>query len=177
MSHSNEHYSFADENNRRAKIQTAVSRVLEASAVKHQGTREYAVNAIIANISQNHTFRIADRGWVQVENHIGNPVDLTKLVQDILLIDRNIGDPESIAAAVRSGSIDVGSKEELTTPKQKSDFITRFGYDIWAKLPQRREAPISNDPDNMTADEFKRAPMSVKVKMSEQQISDALRRK
>ena len=65
--HTEEHYTFADESNRQAKIQTAVSRVLEASPVKHQGTREQAVIAIIDYIRQNHTFRVSDRGWVHVE--------------------------------------------------------------------------------------------------------------
>jgi hypothetical protein len=161
--HSQEHHTFAEENNRRVKIQIAVSRVLEASAVKHQGTREEAVNAVIAKISQNHTIRVADRGWVVAENRSGVPVDLTKLVQDTLLIDKGIGDPESVAAAVRDGSIIVGAKDELTTTQQKVEFIKKFGEAVWARLPAHRSS-TSTPTKEMTRNEY--MAMSVKDRMA-----------
>ena len=154
MSHSNEHYTFADENNRRAKIQIAVSRVLEVSAVKHQGTREQAVNAIIVQISQNHTFRVEDRGWVVVEDRNGNPVDLTKLVQNTLLLDKNLCDPDSVAQAVREGKIELGAKDELTTTRQKVEFIRRYGEAAFAKLPTHRSKAPAIASKEMTRDEY-----------------------
>jgi hypothetical protein len=159
MSHSNEHYSFADENNRRVKIQIAVSRVLEASAVKHQGAREQAVNAIIANISQTHTFRVADRGWVVVEDRKGNPVDLTKLVQETLLLDKNLADPDSIAQAVRDGKVELGAKDEFTTTQQKVEFIRRFGEEAWAKLPAHRSAATVAPSTEMTKVQYLALPL------------------
>lgn len=158
--HSEEHYTFADESNRRARIQTAVSRVLEVSAIKHQGTREQAVNAIIDHISQNHAFRVADRGWVIVEDRNGNPVDLTKLVEETLLLDKNIGDPESVAVAVRDGSINVRSKDELTTTQQKVAYIKKFGEAAWAALPAHRSKAPAIPTKEMTRDEY--MAMSVK---------------
>ncbi len=80
------------------------------------------------------TLRVADRGWVVAEDRNGVPVDLTKLVQDTLLLDKSIGDPESVAAAVREGSIIVGAKDELTTTQQKVEFIRKYGEAVWARL-------------------------------------------
>lgn len=161
--HTEEHYTFADENNRRVKIQIAVSRVLEASAIKHQGTREQAVNAIIAHISRNHTFRLADRGWLQVEDYNGNAVDLPKIVRDTLLLDRNIGDPESIAAAIRDGSINLGAKDELTTTQQKVEFIRKFGEAAWAKLPAHRSSAPAIPTKDMTRNEYMAMPVKDRI--------------
>jgi len=157
--HSQEHHTFADENNRRVKIQIAVSRALEASAVKHQGTREEAVNAVIAKISENHTLRVADRGWVVAEDRKGNPVDLTKLVQDTLLLDRNLADPESVAHAVREGKIELGAKDEFTTTQQKVEFIRRFGKEAWAKLPAHRAAATVAPSKDMTKVQYLALPL------------------
>jgi hypothetical protein len=178
--HSQEHHTFADENNRRVKIQIAVSRVLEASAVKHQGTREEAVNAVIAKISQNHTIRVADRGWVVAEDRNGVPVDLPKLVQDTLLLDKNIGDPGSIAVAVREGSVIVGAKDELTTTQQKVEFIRKFGEAAWAKLPAHRSSAPTPSKE-MTQNEY--MTMSVKDRIafqktiSERELGQILHRR
>jgi len=163
LEHSQEHHTFADENYRRVKIQIAVSRVLEASAVKHQGTRQEAVNAVIAKISQKHTIRVADRGWVVAEDRNGIPVDLTKLVQDTLLLDNNLGDPESVAAAVREGSIVIGAKDELTTTQQKVEWIRKFGDAAWARLPAHRSS-VSTPTKEMTRDEYNA--MSVKDRIA-----------
>jgi hypothetical protein len=160
--HSEDHYTFADENNRRVKIQIAVSRVLEGSAVRHQGTREQAVNSIIAKISQNHSFRVADRGWVVVEDRNGNPVDLTKLVQDTLLLDKNLADPESVAHAVREGKIELGAKDELTTTQQKVEFIRKYGEAAWARLPQHRSSQPTPSKE-MTRREYMAMPMKDRI--------------
>lgn len=161
--HTEEHYTFADEHNRRVKIQIAVSRVLEASPIKHQGTREQAVNAIIAYISQNNTFRVSDRGWVQVEDRNGNPVDLAKLVQDTLLLDRNLGDPESIATEIGKGSINVGAKDELTTTQEKVSFIKRFGEAAWAALPAHRSKAPAIATKEMTRSEYLAMPVKDRI--------------
>jgi hypothetical protein len=179
--HSPEHHTFADEGNRRVKIQIAVSRVLEASAVKHQGTREEAVNAIIAKISRTHNIRVADRGWVVVEDHNGIPVDLTKLVQETLLLDKNLSDPDSVAHAVREGKVELGAKDELTTARQKSDFIARYGYDAWSKLPTHRSAAPVPPSKEMTRREYMEMSMRDRIQfqktITEQELGQILSRR
>jgi hypothetical protein len=181
MSHSEEHQTFQEENNRKVKLQIAISRVLEASPVKHQGTREEAVNAVIAKISQNYTIRVADRGWVVAEDRNGIPVDLTKLVQDTLLLNPKIGDPQSIAAAVREGKVELAAKDELTTAKQKSDFIARYGYAAWVKLPTHRAAAPVSPSTEMTKAEYMSMAMPQRIAfqrtITEQQLGRILSRR
>jgi len=170
--HTEEHHTFADENNRRVKIQIAISRVLEACPVKHQGSRESAVNAVIDKISQSHTIRVADRGWVVAEDRNGIPVDLTKLVLDTLLLDKNLADPDSVAQAVREGKVELGAKDELTTTRQKVEFVRKYGEAAWASLPTHRSAPMAAPSKEMTRREY--LAMSVKDRIALQNtISEA----
>ncbi len=70
--------------------------------------------------------------WVTALDGSGNPADFAKLVTDAMLLDNKIGDPASIAAAVKAGTIELGSKDELTTPEQKVSFIAKHGLAAWA---------------------------------------------
>ena len=108
--------------------------------------------------------------------HDGQPADFGKLVTASMLLDKNIGDPSSIAAAVKAGTIELGSRDELTTPAQKVEFVKKFGLAAWERLPAHRVAPVGNF-DDLTAAQLKTLPLSVKVKLTETQISNALRRK
>jgi len=171
-----DHQSFQDEAKRETNLLVAISRAIEASPVKHQGTREEAVRAILGKLNASHTLRVGDRGWVAAFTHDGQPADFAKLVTDAMLLDRNIGDAASIAAAVKGGTIELGAKDELTTPSQKVEFVNKFGLAAWEKLPAHRVAPVVNF-DDLTAAQLKTLPLSVKVKLTETQISNALRRK
>ena len=171
-----EHQSFQDEAKRETSLLVAVSRAIEASPVKNQGTREEAVRAILGKLQASHTLRVGDRGWVAAFTHDGQPADFAKLVTDAMLLDRNIGDAASIAAAVKAGTISLGAKDEMTTVQQKCQFIATYGQDAWEKLPAHRVAPIGNF-DDLTAAQLKTLPLSVKVKLTETQISNAVRRK
>lgn len=171
-----DHQSFQDEAKRETNLLVAISRAIEASPVRHQGTREEAVRAILGKLQASHTLRVGDRGWVAALTHDGQPADFAKLVTDAMLLDRSIGDPASIAAAVKAGTIELGSKDELTTPAQKVEFVNKFGLAAWEKLPAHRVAPVGNF-DDLTAAQLKTLPLSVKVKLTETQISNALKRK
>jgi hypothetical protein len=171
-----DHQSFQDEAKRETSLLVAISRAIEASPVKHQGTREEAVRAILAKLQASHTLRVSDKGWVTAIDRSGNPADFAKLVTDAMLLDRNIGDPVSISAAVAAGTIELGAKDELTTVQQKCQFIATYGQDTWERLPAHRVAPVANF-DDLTAAQLRTLPLSVKVKLTETQISNALRRK
>jgi len=174
--HTDDHQSFQDEAKRETALLVAVSRAIEASPIKHLGTREEAVRAILGKLQASHTLRVGDRAWVAAFTHDGQPADFGKLVTASMLLDKNIGDPSSIAAAVKAGTIELGSRDELTTPAQKVEFVKKFGLAAWERLPAHRVAPVGNF-DDLTAAQLKTLPLSVKVKLTETQISNALRRK
>lgn len=174
--HSEEHNTFNEEARRETNLLVAISRAIEASPLKHQGTREEAVRAILGKLNASHTLRIGDRGWVAAFARDGQPADFAKLVTDSMLLDRSIGDPASIAAAVKAGTIELGSKDELSTPAEKVEFVKRFGLPAWEKLPAHRVAPVGNF-DDLTAAQLKKLPLSLKIKLTETQISNALKRK
>jgi hypothetical protein len=168
--HTEEHQSFQDEAKRETALLVGISRAIEASPVKHQGTREEAVRAILSKLNASHTLRISDRGWLTVIDRSGNPADFAKLVTDAMLLDRNIGDPVSIAAAVKAGTVELGAKDELSTPAQKVAFISKFGGEAWAKLPTHRSGPTNMDPATMTKADYNK--MSVKQKIAFQKTID-----
>jgi hypothetical protein len=171
-----EHQSFQDETKRETNLLVAISRAIEASPVKHQDDRETAVRAVLAKLQSTHTLRVGDRGWVTALDRSGKPADFASLVTDAMLLDPKIGDPASIAAAVKAGTITLGAKDELTTVQQKVEFISKFGEAAWAKLPTHRVAAVTNY-DELTAAQLKTLPVSIKVKLTETQISNALKRK
>ena len=82
MSEQTEHQSFNDEAKRETSLLIAISRAIEASPVKHQGTREEAVRAILGKLNSSHTLRVGDRGWVTALDRSGAPADFAKLVTD-----------------------------------------------------------------------------------------------
>ena len=114
--------------------------------------------AILAKIETTHTLRVADRGWVVAADRAGVPCSLQLLVDDAMLLDKNIGDAESIRAAIRDGSINLGAKDELTTTQQKVEFIRKYGEAAWAKLPADRSKAPAIPTKEMTRDEHWRCP-------------------
>jgi hypothetical protein len=158
-----DHQSFQDEAKRETNLLVAISRAIEASPVKHQGTREEAVRAILGKLQNSYTLRVSDRGWVTAMDRSGNPADFAKLVTDAMLLDNQIGDPTSIAAAVKAGTIELGSKDELTTPQQKVSFIAKYGLTAWEKLPTHRSS-VSTPTKEMTRNEY--MAMSVKDRIA-----------
>ena len=94
--HTEEHQSFQDEAKRETSLLVAISRAIDASPVKNQGTREEAVRAILGKLNASHTLRVGDRGWVSALDRSGAPADFAKLVTDAMLLDRSIGDAASI---------------------------------------------------------------------------------
>lgn len=144
MSEQNEqHQTFQEEARRESALLVAVSRAIEASPITHQGTREEAVRAVLAKLQASHTLRVGDRGWVSALNRDGSPADFANLVTDAMLLDKSIGDADSIAGAVKAGTISLGAKSELSTPAQKIEFINRFGLEAWEKLPAQRVAAVT----------------------------------
>jgi hypothetical protein len=135
--------SFQDEAKRETALLVAISRTIEASPIKHQGTREEAVRAILSKLQNSYSLRVSDRGWVTAMDRSGNPADFAKLVTDAMLLDKRIGDADSIAAAVKAGTLSLGAKSELTTPAQKIEFINRFGLEAWEKLPTQRVGAVT----------------------------------
>ena len=151
--HTDDHQSFQDEAKRETSLLVAISRAIEASPVKHQGTREEAVRAILSKLQASHTLRVSDRGWVTALDRSGNPADFPKVVTDAMLLDNKIGDPASIATAVKAGTIELGSKDELTTPQQKVFFIAKYGLAAWEKLPTHRSS-VTTPTKEMTRNEY-----------------------
>jgi hypothetical protein len=165
-----DHQSFQDEAKRETSLLVAISRAIEASPVKHQGTREETVRAILSKLQASHTLRVGDRGWVAAFTRDGQPADFGKMVTDSMLLDKNIGDPSSIADAVKAGTIELGAKDELTTPAQKVEFIKKFGGEAWEKLPTHRSGPTNMDPATMTKADYNK--MSVTQKIAFQKTID-----
>jgi len=177
--HSSEHETFVVEENRRVKIEGAISRTLDASKIKHQGERADAVRAIVNKLQEvpGTELRVSDRNWL-VATRNGHPLNLQGEVDNILLTDRSIGDATSVQAAVAAGELDVRAKSDLSTAAQKSAFLAKFGYSAWARLPQHRQVEVTEDMfDTLTAAQLKNLPLKMKVKLTEKQISDALRRR
>jgi hypothetical protein len=158
-----EHQAFNEEAKRETRLLVAVSRAIEASPITHQGTREEAVRAVLAKLQASHTLRVGDRGWVSALNRDGSAADFAKLVTDTLLLDRSIGDADSIANAVKAGTISLGAKSELTTPTQKIEFINRYGLEAWEKLPAQRVGVVTPSKE-MTKREY--LAMSIKDRIA-----------
>jgi hypothetical protein len=157
-----DHQSFQDEAKRETSLLVAISRAIEASPVKHQGTREEAVRAILAKLQSSHTLRVSDTGWVTAMDRSGNPADFAKLVTDAMLLDKTIGDPSSIAAAVKAGTIELGAKDEMTTVQEKVAYINTYGQDAWEKLPAHRSS-VSTPTKEMTRDQYMRMSMKDRI--------------
>ncbi len=178
--HSEEHHSFVDEQNRLGRIQAAISRVLDASPIKHTGNRASTVIAITRQLQSTHTLHVADRGWVVCEDRAGRPVSLQQAVEETLMGDRFLVDAASVTDAVREGKIDIGCKDDLRTAQQKSAFISTFGLDTFTKLPQRRTAQLTLSSE-MTAAEDHSLSCAQKIELmntvTEQQLGAILRRK
>jgi hypothetical protein len=110
----------------------------------------------------------------------GSPSDFAKLVTDAMLLDQNLGDSASIAAAVKAGTISLGAKSELTTPAQKIEFINRFGLEAWEKLPTQRVRAVTPSKE-MTKREY--LSMSIKERialqatLTEQEMGQILSRR
>lgn len=164
MSEQNEqHQTFQEEARHDTALLVAISRAIEASPITHQGTREQAVRAVLVKLQASHTLRVGDRGWVSALNRDGSAADFAKLVTDTLLLDRSIGDADSIANAVKAGTISLGAKSELTTPTQKIEFINRYGLEAWEKLPMHRVGPVTPSKE-MTKREY--LAMSIKDRIA-----------
>lgn len=157
--HTEEHQSFQDEAKRETNLLVAISRAIEASPVKHQGTREEAVRAILGKLQSSHTLRVGDRGWVAAFTHDGQPADFAKLVTDAMLLDGNIGDAASIAAAVKAGTVSLGAKDEMTTVQQKVAFINTYGQAAWERLPAHRAAATVAPSKEMTKAQYLDLPL------------------
>ncbi|MGA2203422.1 MAG: hypothetical protein ABSD89_11395 [Halobacteriota archaeon] len=171
--HSNEHHEFTQEAQNQQRLLTAVSRCCDTSPVKHVGERAPAVYAIIAALrASGHSFRFTDRGWVILCKGDAT-ADLQKAVENVLLTDPAIGDRDSVAEQVRAGTIDIGSKSDLKTAKEKSDFITRFGLDAWARLPQQRESAADTNPATMTKSDYARLSVQQRIQLQAQLNSAA----
>jgi hypothetical protein len=157
--HSEEHNTFNEEAKRETSLLVAISRAIEASPVNHQGTREEAVHAILSKLLASHTLRVSDRGWVTAIDRSGNPADFAKLVTDAMLLDKSIGDPSSIAAAVKAGSISLGGKDEMTNVQQKVAFISTYGQAAWEKLPAHRATARVDPSKEMTKAQYLDLPL------------------
>jgi hypothetical protein len=151
--------SFQDEAKRETNLLVAISRTIEASPVKHQGTREEAVRAILGKLQTSYTLRVSDRGWVTAMDGSGNPADFAKLVTDTMLLDSKIGDGASIAAAVKAGTISLGAKDELTTTAQRVEFVNKFGLAAWETLPAHRAAATVAPSKEMTKVQYLALPL------------------
>jgi hypothetical protein len=180
MSEQTEHQSFNDEAKRETSLLIAISRAIEASPVKHQSTREEAVRAILGKLNSSHTLRVGDRGWVTALDRSGAPADFAKLVTDAMLLDPKIGDPASIAAAVKTGTLSLGAKSELTTPAQKIEFINKYGLEAWEKLPTQRAGSVTASKE-MTKAQYMamsmRERMAFQQTISEQELGAILSRR
>ena len=176
-----DHQSFQDEAKRETNLLVAISRAIEASPVKHQGTREEAVRAILGKLQASHTLRVGDRGWVAAFTHDGQPADFAKLVTDAMLLDGKIGDPASITAAVAAGTIALGAKDELTTVQQKVQFINTYGQAAWEKLPAHRTGPAVAPSKEMTKAQYLALPLKTRMafmnEISERELGTILSRK
>ena len=180
MQHPDEQHSFAEEQNRLGKIHAAISRVLDVSPIKHTGDRASTVIAITEQLLNTHHLRVSDRGWVVCENRAGRPLNLQLAVEGALMADRRFVDSSSVAEAVRGGKIDIGCKDELRTPEQKSAFISEFGLNTFTKLPQHRAAEVELSKE-MTAAEHHSLSRAQKIQLTkvitEQELGAILRRK
>jgi hypothetical protein len=175
--HTEQHTDFQQEAVRTQRLLTGVSRALDSSPILHQGSREQAVHQIVTSLkAQGVDFRVTDRGFV-IPEQAGQPLSLQALVNDCLLLDKHLGDPQSIADAVAKGTIELGAKDELKTVQQKIEFIKKYGNAAWEKLPAHRQAPIPSDLSQITAAQLKTLPLKIKITMTEEQISAALKRR
>jgi hypothetical protein len=163
LENTEEHQSFVAENIRTQKTLSGISRCLESAKVRHVGERGTAVLAVIAALqAKGVTFQVSDRNYIKAER-AGQAINLQAAIDEILLNDPNIGDRASVAEQVQAGALTVESRSDLRTSKEKSDFIQKFGYDAWAKLPTVRVAPVSTDPLVMGRTDYFRLSVSQRI--------------
>jgi len=181
--HAEEHDQFTQEAIRNQKILTGISRTLEAAKVKHQGDRAAAVYAVRDILEKDGVlFSVGDRGWIKAEKN-GQSINLQAKVDEILLTNRNIGDPKSVQAVVESGALEVEAKSDLVTAAQKAAFITKHGLAKWQALPLHREVTINMDPQSMTCRDYNRLSIRQRIELqkrddiTEQVLGQILRRK
>jgi hypothetical protein len=157
------HQDFVQEANREQRILSSISRTLESAKVKHQGERGPAVHAVIARLKADGIdFKVSDRNFV-VASKGGEPISLQAAVDSILLTDRTIGDPASVQAAVASGELTVEAKSDLSTPSQKSAWLSKHSLAEWEKLPMHRQGPVDMNPTTMALKDWHRLTVSQKV--------------
>ena len=98
-----------------------------------------------------------------------------------MLLDTSIGDPVSIASAVKAGTIIARRESELTTPAQKIEFIKKYGLAAWEKLPVQRTGSAATASKEMTKREYLAMPMrdrmAFQATISEQELGAILSRK
>jgi hypothetical protein len=156
LENTEEHQTFVAENIRQQKTLSGISRCLETAKVRHLGERATAVHAVISALqSKGISFQVSDRNYIKAER-AGQPINLQAAIDELLLNDPNIGDRASVAEQVQAGALTVESRSDLRTSKEKSDFIQKFGYDAWAKLPSVRVGPIDTNPITMGRADYNR---------------------
>jgi hypothetical protein len=167
---SEEHSGFTADAIREQKISTGLSRILEASKIKHVGTRAEAVAAVRAKLeAQGVSWKVSDRNWLCPVKG-GQPANLQNLVDQVLLLNKDIGAPESVQEQVAAGALTVEAKSDLATVAQKVAFISQFGDAAWARLPSTRVAPANTDPLTMGRGDYNR--MTVQQKITFQKRAD-----
>jgi hypothetical protein len=181
--HTEEHDQFTQEAIRNQKILTGISRALEAAKVKHQGDRAAAVSAVRDVLEKDGVvFSVGDRGWIKAEK-AGQSFNLQAKVDEILLTNRNIGDPASVQSVVESGALEVEAKSDLVTAAQKAAFITKHGLAKWLALPLHRETTIDMNPLTMSAKDYGRLTVRQRIDfqklpaMTEQMLGQILKRR
>lgn len=168
--HSQEHQTFVQEEGRRVKIESAISRTLDTSKLKHQDDRATAVRAIVSKLeASGASFKISDRNWL-VASRGSQTLNLQNEVDHILTTDGRIGDPASVQAAVAAGDLTVECRSDLTTAAQKVAFIAKHSYSAWAALPIHRTGPTNTDPATMTKADYNK--MNVKQRIAFQKTID-----
>jgi hypothetical protein len=179
--HSHEHQTFVQEESRRVKIESAISRTLDTSKLKHLGDRASSVRAIISKLEASGAlFKISDRNWL-VATRGSQILNLQNEVDHILATDDRIGDPASVQAAVAAGDLTVECRSDLTNAAQKVAFINKHGYAAWTALPTHRSKAPAIPTKEMTRDEY--MAMSVKDRIvflktiTEQELGQILHRR
>lgn len=161
-----------DEQNNRAILRGNIMRLLPTSDVKAK--QETTAEEILRAIEALPDIKLHRSGG----SLAGETAD-DKKVSFIQLIERALLATPALADGRSTRHVELSAeqfKSEMNTT-QKSAFIAAHGYDAWVKLPEKRSAAFSRDARIITKPQFLRLPRTERMKYTEDEIAQILRRK
>jgi len=160
-----------DEQNNRAILRGNIQRLLPTSAVKPK--QDATTEEILRVIEALPDIKLHRSGGTLVgETADGAKLGLIQLIERALLLTPALADGRS----TRHVELSAAQFKSEMTPAQSSAFITAHGLPAFEKLPYKRPAGFSRDPNVITRLQYLALPRSERMKYTESEIAHIMRR-